>query len=249
MEYLHDESNAVIHKNARIGIGVTGICQSLDKLDWLDPTYRALKQYDAVWSEKNALPVSIKLTTVKPSGTLSLLAGVTPGIHPAYARYYIRRVRMSSDDILIDYCRNAGYTIEYAKGFDGEIDYTTSIVSFPCSVSNDTIIAAEMSAVKQLELIKRLQSIWSDNAVSATVYYKLEELDAIKNWLKENYETSIKAVSFLLHNDHGFSQAPYEEISVNEYNRMKSRVKPIVIHAVSSDIDDTDCATGACPIR
>ena len=82
----------------RLGLGVTGVCQALDKIDWLDDCYKELRKFDKEWSKQNSWPSSIKLTTIKPSGTLSLLAGATPGIHPAYSKYYIRRVRMASND-------------------------------------------------------------------------------------------------------------------------------------------------------
>ena len=102
----------------------------------------------------------------------------------------------------------------------------------------------------QLEVIKRLQKEWSDNAVSVTIYYRLEELDEIKAWLVNNYP-NVKTVSFLLHNDHGFDQAPLEEITEEEYNRMSEMVSPLVsIDGVKfEDLDITDCDSGACPVR
>jgi hypothetical protein len=95
-----------------------------------------------------------------------------------------------------------------------------------------------------------LQKEWSDNAVSVTIYYRLEELEAIKQWLKENLEV-VKSVSFLLHNDHGFDQAPLEEITEEEYNKMSAIVKPLVsIDGINfDDVDIADCDTGACPVR
>ena len=70
--------------------------------------------------------------------------------------------------------------------------------------------------IKQLEYVKRLQAEWSDNAVSVTVYYRKEELPELKEWLKANYNEHLKSVSFLLHSEHGFLQAPYEEILKEE---------------------------------
>jgi ribonucleoside-triphosphate reductase (thioredoxin) len=252
MDYLHEETNEVIHRNSRIGIGITGICSSLNKVRAFVPNgYEYLREKDVEWSIIKEYPVSIKRTTIKPSGTLSLLAGVTPGIHAAYAQYYIRRVRMSSDDALVDYCRSQGYHVEFARQFDGTIDYNVSVVSFPCESSHDAILAKDMSAVRQLELVKEMQMLWSDSAVSCTVYYKREELPEIKAWLAENYEHSIKAVSFLLHNDHGFDQAPYEEISKETYTEFQSRLKQSQTVSMSnlSELSDDECAAGACPIR
>ena len=233
----------------RIGVGVTGICQSLDKIKWLEECYDYLREVDESWSQRKGYPTSIRLTTVKPSGTLSLLSGSTPGVHPAYSSHYIRRVRMSSDDQLVDVCKNAGYFSEYVKNFDGTEDYSTVVVEFPCHINGNTLLAKDMTAIRQLELVKELQSKWSDNSVSVTVYYKLEELDDIKEWMKDNYEKSLKTVSFLLHNDHGFAQAPYEEITPEQYEKMISKIKPIEIINSGDLLEGVECDGGSCPIR
>jgi ribonucleotide reductase alpha subunit len=114
LPFIHEETNKIVHKNMRLGLGVTGICQSLDKIDWLDVCYKELRKFDKEWSKERGWNRSIKLTTIKPSGTLSLLAGSTPGVHPAYSKYYTRRIRMSSNDALVSYCRDLGYYVEYA---------------------------------------------------------------------------------------------------------------------------------------
>lgn len=247
---LYDKTTRVVSKNRRIGLGVTGVCQSQGKLEWLDDCYRELRKFDEEWSKTNHLPTSIKLTTVKPSGTLSLLGGATPGVHPAYAKYYIRRVRMSSTDKLLQICKDAGYHVEPVVNYDNSIDHSTSIVSFPCQAGEGTILAKDMTAVAQLELVKKMQTIWADNSVSVTVYYKLEELDSIKKWLKENYENSLKTVSFLLHSQHGFKQAPYEEITEKEYLSISSKIKEIKADIGSeSTLEGVECAGGVCPIR
>ena len=249
LPFIHEKTNEVVHRNMRIGVGITGVCQSLDKLSWLDECYAYLKDFDVKWSERKGYPTSIRLTTIKPSGTLSLLSGSTPGVHPAYANYFIRRVRMSSDDALVDTCRDAGYPVEYVKRFDGTEDHSTVVVEFPCHINGDTILAKDMTAVRQLELVKEMQTKWSDNSVSVTVYYRLEELDEIKEWMKENYENSLKTVSFLLHSDHGFDQAPYEEISQEEYEKRAARLKEIEVVSTGGILEGVECEGGACPVR
>ena len=249
LPFIHQSTEEVVHRNMRIGVGVTGVCQSLDKVEWLDDCYTSLKEFDEKWSEKKGYPTSVRLTTVKPSGTLSLLSGSTPGVHPAYSSHYIRRVRMSSDDQLVEVCKNAGYPAEYVKNFDGTEDHSTIVVEFPCHINGNTILAKDMTAVKQLELVKELQTKWSDNSVSVTVYYRLEELEEIREWLKKNYEKSLKTVSFLLHNDHGFAQAPYEEITEEQYEKMSSKLKPIESFKSGDVLGGLECEGGACPIR
>ena len=245
------ETEDIVHKNMRMGIGVTGYLQATEEQrGWLESCYIYLREYDRTYSRDAGYPASIKLTTVKPSGTLSLLAGVTSGAHPAYAQQYIRRIRMAADSELVSVCRNNGYGIEYVRNFDGTEDHSTVVVSFPCKFPKGTMLADEMSAIDQLEVIKRLQQEWSDNAVSVTIYYRKEELDSIKEWLENNY-VNVKSVSFLLHNDHGFDQAPLEAIDKKTYNKMVKEVTPITsLNSLNiNDIEIQDCAGGACPVR
>jgi ribonucleoside-triphosphate reductase (thioredoxin) len=253
LPFIHDETNKIVHKNMRLGLGVTGVCQALDKIDWLDECYKELRKFDKEWSKQNGWPRSIKLTTIKPSGTLSLLAGATPGIHPAYSKYYIRRVRMASNDPLVQFCRDLGYPTEYVLNFDGSENHDTVVVEFPCETPDGSIFASDMGVIKQLETVKKLQEVWSDNAVSVTAYYSEEELADLKKWLEDNYANSIKSVSFLLRQKHGFKQAPYEEIDQKTYEKISSKIKNLEQNKMDNigdaSLDGLECEGGACPIK
>lgn len=246
------ETEEIVHKNMRMGIGITGVWQSTaEQISWLDDCYKYLRELDKEYSKQHGFNESIKLTTSKPSGTLSLLRGVTPGsnVSPA-GPYFIRRVRISSSSPLIDVCIKNGYKVEFQRKLDGSIDRTTKVVEFPCSVPEHTPIAKDISAVQQLEMIQKIQKIWSDNSVSVTVTYKMEELPEIKKWLSENYSNSLKTVSFLLYSGHGFDQAPYETIDKEEYLRLREKVIPITsIEVKESEMIIEECAGGACPIK
>jgi ribonucleoside-triphosphate reductase (thioredoxin) len=249
----HIDTQNIIHKNSRIGVGITGYMQSSEEQkSWLEPLYEYLREYDNEYSEKLNIPKSIKLSTVKPSGTLSLLAGVTSGCHPAIYQYFIRRIRIASTNPLIELCKSKGYKTEYQKNFDGTEDKNTMVVEFPCYYPEGSKLAKDMSAVDQLEVVKDLQYKWSDNSVSCTIYYRLHELDEIKFWLSKNFRYNVKTCSFLLHNDHGFIQAPFEEISKEEYEKLIKFVKPIkngnIMLEESPDMSG-ECAGGVCPIR
>ena len=251
LPFIHEETNKIVHKNMRLGLGVTGVCQSLDKLDWLDDCYIALRDFDKSWSKLRGWPQSIKLTTIKPSGTLSLLGGATPGVHPAFSKYYMRTVRMSSSDALVQTCKDMGYHVEFLVNFDGTENRDTVVVYFPCKTPEGSILTKDMDVLKQLDMVKKLQTIWSDNAVSVTAYYKPEELESLKIWLKDNYEHNVKSVSFLLFKDHGFKQAPYQEIDEAAYLAANSKVKPLSNMTINSNemLDMAECSSGACPIR
>lgn len=254
LDYPYEKTNLITRKNRRLGQSVTGVLQaSEEQLAWLAPGYEALRDFDDKFSASNSLPRSVRLTTVQPSGTLSLLPGVTPGIHPAFAEFYVRRVRFGAADPLVDACRKRGYRVVPDIGIDGREDHTKWVVEFPCRSPEGAVLAKDMTAVDQLEWVKRLQTEWADNAVSVTVYYRKEELPEIKEWLSRNYTSSVKSVSFLLHSDHNFPLPPYEEISEAEYEKMLTKIdffSPLVPEFGLTDLlDDPACATGACPVR
>ena len=247
-----DDTDAIVKLNLRMGIGITGIMMcSKEQLEWLSPCYEELRAFDEEYSKELGVPTSIKLTTTKPSGTLSLLAGVTPGVHPSPAgNYYIRRIRIAANSELIDVCRNNGYIVEYQKNLDGTEDRGTFVVEFPCKFPDNTKTAMDMDVIEQLEMVKFVQKNWSDNAVSVTAYYKIEDLDRIKSYLKENWQDSFKSLSFLLYTGHGFMQAPYEPITKEKYEDLISKVTPIIsVDINEDDVDIVECDNGACPIK
>jgi len=245
-----ESTQTIVNKNMRMGIGITGVLESTkEQLEWLKDTYTHLRRFDENYSDQNGFNRSIKLTTIKPSGTLSLLPGVTPGCHPAYARHMIRRIRISANHSLVQTCRDHGYPVEYQQNFDGSLDHSTVVVSFPFRHSEVATLASEVDALDQLDTVRWLQENWSDNSVSCTVYYKKEELPEIKKYLKKHYKHSHKSLSFLLHSEHGFKQAPLEEITEEQYDALVSSTR-LITHVAEATIGlDDECATGACPIR
>ena len=246
----HKITEDIVHKNMRMGIGMTGIFQATpEQLGWLDECYKDLRDFDFHYSKEHSFPHSIKLTTIKPSGTLSLLPGVTPGAHPAYARHMIRRIRISSNHSLVQVCKNHGYHVEFQQNFDGTEDHSTMVVSFPFSHPEHAVLAKDVTALKQLEMVKFLQEKWSDNSVSCTIYYRPEELEDIKEYLKKHYKHCHKSLSFLLHSEHGFKQAPLEEITKEQYDELVAKTTLITqIDEASIGLED-ECVGGMCPVR
>lgn len=251
MSYLDPESDRVTSRNLRLGLGVTGVAQATEEqLGWLDPTYRNLREFDRAWSKVRGLPTSVRLTTVKPSGSLSLLAGVTPGVHPGWSRFHLRRVRMSASDPVFVYCQERGYSWEFQRDFEGNEDPRTVVVEFPCEFPAGTRTADEMTALDLLRLQDRLQREWADNAVSVTVTYRPEELPGIRAYLAEHWP-NMKSASFLLYSGHGFDQAVYQTITEEEYLERVGRINShrLKVGFGYSELLEAECAGGACPIR
>lgn len=244
------ETEEIVHKNQRMGIGITGYLQATEEQrSWLKECYEKLREYDKEYSKLHGFRESIKLTTVKPSGTLSLLPGVTAGAHPAYANYLIRRIRLASDSPLVETIKDHGYHVEYVKHFDGSDDRSTVVAEFPFMYPEGTPIAAGMSAIDQLEVVRKLQAEWSDNAVSCTVYYRPEELDEIRAYLSKHYNKNFKSISFLRHSGHGFDQAPLESISKEEYERLVKKTRLIKSVDTAEFDAPTECEGGICPVK
>lgn len=251
----HPETEAIVNRNMRMGIGITGFQMATqEQKDWLADCYVYLRAYDKEYSKLNGFPESIKLTTTKPSGTLSLLAGVTSGVHPATAgQYYIRRIRIASESPLVEVIKAHGYEVEYQMNLDGSLDRSTVVASFPCKYPDGTKSADDMTVFEQLDDVKFLQKNWSDNSVSVTAYYVKEELPELKKYIEENFNDNFKTLSFLLKSGaSGFKQMPFEGITKEQYEEMTKGTKQIV-SAESFNADDVeevdDCASGACPVK
>ena len=190
--------NRVMLRNRRIGCSVSGIAQFIAKYNldtlkvWLNDGYQRIQRWDTIYSDWFCVPLSIKTTSVKPSGTVSLVAGVTPGVHYPESRFYIRRVRIGNNDPLLDNLREAGYKIEVCVGNE----MTTSVVEVPVDSGVGVRSVSEVSIWEQVNLACFMQQYWADNQVSCTVTFKKEEAKEIPHVL--NYaQYGLKGISFL----------------------------------------------------
>lgn len=253
IKFIDYRTNEIVSRNRRLGIGITGYFSSefVGDAGTFGHVYRELEELDRVYSEEQGIPESIKLTTVKPSGTLSLLPDrCTPGVHPAFGKYLIRRIRMSADLPLVETCGLAGYRVEPERFPDGTKNATRVVVSFPFTYG-DAVTADQLTAIDQLEATMFLQEMWADNSVSNTIYFQKEELPEIREWLSKHYTDRVKAISFCQHSEHGFDQAPFEEITKEEYDQFVSEVTPInrIEGSTYEQHPDADCEDGSCPVR
>ena len=232
------ETNAKMLKNRRIGLSQSGVVQAFQKhgrremYQWCDHAYQYVAELDEEYSNWLCIPKSIRTTSIKPSGTVSLLNGSTPGIHFPEDEYYIRRIRFSEDSKVLDKLRTAGYTIEKDK-----YSPRTMVVEFPVHEPHFTKSKRDVSMWEQLEIAAQYQHYWADNSVSVTVTFKEAEAHQIKDAL-EMYETRLKAVSFLKYEETGYVQAPYESITKETYEKMSAVITPL------RRMDDHDGGSG-----
>lgn len=172
------------------------------------------------------------------------------GIHAAFSRFMIQRIRVASNDPLVPLLKAAGHYMEPVVKFDGTMDHNTLVVDFYLEAPVGMPCADEgFDTWKQLDVLIMAQKYWADQAVSVTVYYKKEELQQIKEWLTNNFKY-LKTISFLCHNDHGFKQAPKEAISKEKYEELYAKIRPIDMEKIEgSDLESMECEGGFCPIK
>jgi len=243
------ETNAIMLKNRRIGLSQSGVIQAFAKhgrremLNWCDKAYDYVQELDKEYSDWLCIPRSVRTTSIKPSGSVSLLNGSTPGIHYPEAEFYIRRIRFSTESAILKAVIDAGYHVE-----EDSYSPNTMVASFPVHEPYFIKGKKEVSMWEQLEIAASYQNYWADNSVSVTITFKEEEANDIKTAL-EMYETRLKAVSFLKYQETGYVQAPYEPISEEQYNEMMEGVTPIQKVDITEEASGSKfCTTDKCLI-
>ena len=247
------ETNAVMLRNRRIGTSVSGVAQflthnSMSMLkEWLNDGYESIKEYDKIYSNWMAIPRSIRLTTNKPSGTISILNGSTPGIHYPESRFYIRRIRIGNQSDLIQPLTNAGYEIEPAVGQED----STLVVEVPVDVGPDIRQLSEISMWEQLELAAFMSENWADNAVSVTITFDPDTEGGDIGRALDYYQYRLKSVSFLPRVEMGaYEQMPYEAIDDITYNKMVKELDRLSFIGIKGEEVDVEkyCTTDNCLI-
>ena len=247
------ETNRVMMRNRRLGVSVTGVSQfvaskGIDELkEWLKVGYNTLREYDNIYSDWFAIPRSIKLTTVKPSGTVSLLGGATPGVHYPESTYYIRRVRIANNSSLLKVLRKAGYKIEPAYGQED----STVIIEFPVFIGENVKTQEDVSMWEQLAQASFMQKYWADNAVSVTITFDPKKEGKDLERALDFYQYQLKGISFLPRISEGaYKQMPYQKITQNEYEDMVKKLKPINFSKIelTKAIGEKYCTNDQCEI-
>jgi hypothetical protein len=240
-------------RNRRIGCSVSGVAQfitnrGLEELrTWLENGYKVIKSWDTMYSDWFAVPKSIKTTSVKPSGTVSLLAGATPGLHYPESRFYVRRIRVSKHSELIEPLKKAGYKVEPAFGSED----TTMVIEVPVDVGQGIRTAKELSIWEQFNLAAFMQRHWADNQVSCTATFDPEteanELPHVLNY----FQYRLKGISLLPRHPLGaYRQMPYEAIEKKEYKKQVKKLGYLSFVGVEGEEADVEkfCDSSECEI-
>jgi ribonucleoside-triphosphate reductase len=252
-----EETNAIMQRNRRIGTSMSGVANFADNKglpvlrQWMDEGYAVIKSYDTNYSEWLGIRESIKMTTVKPSGTVSILAGESPGVHwTVGGKYFNRAIRFANNDPMLPLFKLANYRVEPAS----ESPDTTSVVFFPIK-SEAKRSEKDVSIYEKMALAATAQRYWSDNSVSVTISFNPETEASSIGTALHMYDGQLKTVSFLPSGNHVYAQMPYTQITEQEYDEEGvMKLFPIdfsgVYAGMAADaIGEAYCTTDACEVR
>jgi ribonucleoside-triphosphate reductase (thioredoxin) len=250
------QTNGIMQRNRRIGTSLTGIASFADTYglpttrEWMDEGYQKIRHYDHQYSEWLCVRESVRVTTVKPSGSVSLLSGATPGVHwgPG-GEFYLRAIRFGNTDPMLHLFKAAGYKIEADL-----VSANTSVVYFPVA-SGHKRAEKQVSLFEKIGLAATAQKYWSDNGVSVTLSFDKEEETKFIAPALNMYEGQLKAVSFLPMGNKTYPQQPYTEISREDYNSYVGKIGKIDWSAIYDGVENLEaegeayCSTDACEIK
>lgn len=255
-EYLSKEWKENCDEEALLGVSITGyydnkIVRNDDNLDALRAEgLKTNKEY----AKKFKINESSAITCVKPHGNSGQLLYVGSGMHPWYAKYYIRRVRISVTDPLLKMIRDQGVPIFPEVGYSTS-NSTTMVMEFPMKAPEGAVVVKDTTALSTLEEWKRLKLHFTEHNPSMTCYVNDDEWMQVANFVYENWDI-VGGLSFLPRNKHVYQLAPYEEITKEEYDRRVKEVKPIDFSKLmqyerqdmTTGAKELACAGGVCEI-
>ena len=252
-----EKTNAIMQRNRRIGASMSGIANFADingipvLREWMNSGYETVKRYDNIYSEWFGIRESIKMTTVKPSGTVSILAGESPGVHwTPGGKYFLRAIRFGNDDPMLPLFKMANYRVEPAS----ESPDTTSVVFFPIK-SDAERAERDVTIFEKMAIASVAQRYWSDNSVSVTISFDSETEQKHVGTVLHMYDGQLKTVSFLPSGNFTYPQMPYTQITEKEYiEEGEMKLFPIdfagVYAGMAADaVGESYCTTDSCEIK
>jgi adenosylcobalamin-dependent ribonucleoside-triphosphate reductase len=251
-----EETNAIMQRNRRIGTSMSGVADFADRLgmpvlkEWMNQGYKTVQRYDNVYSEWLGIRESIKTTTVKPSGTVSILAGESPGVHwTPGGKFFNRTIRFSNEDPMLPLFKMANYKVEPAS----ESPDTTSVVYFPIK-SQAIRSEKDVTIFEKMGLATTAQRYWSDNSVSVTVSFNKDTESQYIGTVLHMHDGQLKTVSFLPSGNDTYPQMPYTQITEQEYMDQTEKLFPIDLTGVyagmaADAMGEKYCTTDSCEIK
>jgi hypothetical protein len=223
-----------------LGVSLTGIMDhtTLSNVEEMGAPLRSMKEVAIETNKEVAdllgIPQSTATTCVKPSGTVSQLVNSSSGIHPRFAPHYIRTVRQDKKDPLAAWMAERGIPVEEDVMFPNNV-----VFSFPQKSPKNSIMRNDMRAIDQLNHWAVVATEWCEHKPSITVYVREEEWLEVGAWIYENWDI-VNGISFLPYTDHVYRQAPYQEVTKEEYDEhMKLMPKNIDFSTYKENADHT----------
>ena len=244
--YLRNLWKRNTEEEALLGLSMTGIMDhpvigsASDKTEqWLEELKDVAVKTNKKWAEKLGINQSVAITCVKPSGTVSQLVDSASGIHPRFSKHYIRRVRSDKKDPLAVFMEQAGFPVE-----QDVMSPSSSVFSFPVKAPKASTTVKQVGAMQQLALWKAYQNHWCEHKPSITVYYTDDEFLQVAQWIWDNFDIC-SGISLLPVSDHVYQQAPYEDISAEDYDKLLAEMPKGVDWNDLVNFEQEDNTTGS----
>jgi ribonucleoside-diphosphate reductase alpha chain len=211
-----------------LGVSLTGqfghkFFSGKEDINKLEKTLVSLRESARKINSEEAKKIGIQesaaITCVKPSGTVSQLVGVSSGMHPWHSKYYIRTVRGSKGDPISVFLKEVGIPVEDDVMKPNE----TYVFSFPIKAPEEAIVRSDLTAIDHLNTWLVYQRAWCEHKPSITVSVKEDEWMEVGSWVYKNFD-EVSGISFLPHSDHSYKQAPYQEVTKEEYEELLSKM-------------------------
>lgn len=252
--YLHQGWKKNCEAERLLGVSITGFfdCPAIRNPEALKKLREYAVEINKEYAKRIGINPSVSITCIKPSGTVSQLVNTSSGIHPRYASFFIRRVRISNTDPLFKMLKEQGVPYHPEVGqIDGEA--TTYVLEFPVKAPQGSITRDDITALEQLEWWKMVKLNWCEHNPSTTIYISEDEWLAVASWLWDNWDL-IGGLSFLPKDNHVYRLAPYDPITEEEYDKLTTKFPIIDYSALSRyELDDqtqgaseNGCANGGC---
>jgi ribonucleoside-diphosphate reductase alpha chain len=238
--YLRSIWKRNTEEEALLGVSFTGLMDSPLKDMYYESSdqLEALKQHavevNKLWADRLGINQSTAITCVKPSGTVSQLVDSASGLHPRFSDFYIRRVRNSINDPLTQFLASQGVPWEMDK-----VSPNTAVFSFPQKSPDGAVCKDGLTAIQQMEYWKHIQDNWCEHKPSITVYYGADEYMELGAWVWEHFD-EVSGVAFLPRLEHTYEQAPYEEITKEQYEELRSSMPTIDWSQFTESEDNTE---------